>query len=721
MVRKTVEEAIKKLRAAWTGREVRDRMADTIEAMNEEVTNTSSKQSILEETFNNLIINEGNSNAEVVAARVDQNGNSYDTLGKRMNNFDEQLDTIDIQKASKIYVDSKIGNMGNTKTFKGNCLYSELPISATVDDYWYISDRNTNYCWNGSEWVDIGNNLNIGDNTITPLKTTFIDVKTSINLINPNNVILDYYLANNTSKEYEGAFYSEKITVNEGDIVRCAYFSTFVSYPGTIFLKDGSYINIKDITDFTISESMSKYNNATFRYWTITIPENAVSIVVNGIKSSLNNSFILTINNELPEKFVNYEEINKLKEDIELPIFYEKRLEELESNGSVTPEKTTFIYNETSINVFNKEKAELGKYQKNGIIITEDANYYLVKINVNENDIIRVTYNPNLASNPCHVFNAEGVRIANMSQLTDYVVTDSKYWSATMPIGSSYIIVNGQVSYIDKNMIVINNEYPNEYIPYYNSKKLDDNIQVSLAVENKKEITYLRTLFTTNTHNILENKVWVVCGDSISWGYAADLDEEGNRKTYQYYIGKRNNMTVITDAISGSTMMNVEGRNPFSVDRYMNLPEKIDYLTLAFVTNDSSQSLDLIGTINDTTNSTFYGAWNIVLKYLIEKYPTTKIQVIGFWRGNNNYQYTDALRNICKKFRVKFLDFMFDNNIPLIGGSDNRSYNPNAVEPYTDYNTLIARRNTFLADTVHLNDIGYQYVSTIIEDDLRSI
>lgn len=99
MVRKTVEEAIKKLRAAWTGREVRDRMADTIEAMNEEVTNTSSKQSILEETFNNLIINEGNSNAEVVAARVDQNGNSYDTLGERMNNFDEQLDTKTSEKS----------------------------------------------------------------------------------------------------------------------------------------------------------------------------------------------------------------------------------------------------------------------------------------------------------------------------------------------------------------------------------------------------------------------------------------------------------------------------------------------------------------------------------------------------------------------------------------------------------------------------------------------
>lgn len=115
MGRKTVEEAIKKLRAAWTGREVRDRMADTIEAMNEEVTNTSSKQSILEETFNHLIINEGNSNAEVVAARVDQKGNSYDTLGKRMNNFDSQLDNIENKVSLKnIRTVAKTGGEYNT-------------------------------------------------------------------------------------------------------------------------------------------------------------------------------------------------------------------------------------------------------------------------------------------------------------------------------------------------------------------------------------------------------------------------------------------------------------------------------------------------------------------------------------------------------------------------------------------------------------------------------
>ena len=117
MVRKTVEEAIKKLRAAWTGKEVRDRMADTIEAMNEEVTNTSSKQSILEETFNNLIINEGNSNAEVVAARVDQNGNSYDTLGKRMNNFDSQLDNKAIYVTPEMFGAKGDGITDDTQSF----------------------------------------------------------------------------------------------------------------------------------------------------------------------------------------------------------------------------------------------------------------------------------------------------------------------------------------------------------------------------------------------------------------------------------------------------------------------------------------------------------------------------------------------------------------------------------------------------------------------------
>jgi hypothetical protein len=72
------------------------------------------------------------------------------------------------EKADKTYVDTKFGNMGNTKTFKGSCLFASLPTSGnTVDDYWYVTDKTTNYCWNGTAWVDIGNNVNLGDGSVT--------------------------------------------------------------------------------------------------------------------------------------------------------------------------------------------------------------------------------------------------------------------------------------------------------------------------------------------------------------------------------------------------------------------------------------------------------------------------------------------------------------------------------------------------------------------------
>jgi len=96
LVRKTVDEAIKKLRAAWTGKEVRDRMADTIEAINDEVIDTTSKQEKLNTKFNDLIINAGNSNAEVATARK-----GHATVGDRLDEFDSQLDT-------KMNIDDKI-------------------------------------------------------------------------------------------------------------------------------------------------------------------------------------------------------------------------------------------------------------------------------------------------------------------------------------------------------------------------------------------------------------------------------------------------------------------------------------------------------------------------------------------------------------------------------------------------------------------------------------
>lgn len=241
MVRKTVEEAIKKLRAAWTGREVRDRMADTIEAMNEEVTNTSSKQSILEETFNNLIINEGNSNAEVVAARVDQNGNSYDTLGKRMNNFDEHLDTIEIEKASRLETQNIQTQVNNLVLQAGNPDASSAEIIQARGNYSLLSNRLNSY--------DYLNN-NIKKMEISKYNYGVV-----------NGISTDIIEATNTTNLYDNKIVTVTTNVNVKDKTQSSlYCFYYIRYPYSEVRgkKIGIYLESKNDMNLTVNASFKK-------------------------------------------------------------------------------------------------------------------------------------------------------------------------------------------------------------------------------------------------------------------------------------------------------------------------------------------------------------------------------------------------------------------------------------------------------------------------------
>lgn len=84
-----IRDLLNKIKYATYGKEVRQSIHDGLNKINQETESTSKKQEKLERTFDDLIINAGNSNAEVVAAR-----NGFETLGKRLNNFDSQLEQI---------------------------------------------------------------------------------------------------------------------------------------------------------------------------------------------------------------------------------------------------------------------------------------------------------------------------------------------------------------------------------------------------------------------------------------------------------------------------------------------------------------------------------------------------------------------------------------------------------------------------------------------------
>lgn len=86
-----IKNYIENIRSAIFGKEVRGSLADGLDAINKETENTTSRQRHLENTFDQLIINEGNSNAEIVDARVGENGTSFEKLGDRLDNFDTHL------------------------------------------------------------------------------------------------------------------------------------------------------------------------------------------------------------------------------------------------------------------------------------------------------------------------------------------------------------------------------------------------------------------------------------------------------------------------------------------------------------------------------------------------------------------------------------------------------------------------------------------------------
>ena len=89
-----IQNDLNNIKTALYGKDVRESMHDGMDAINKEVENTTGRQVDLENTFDQLVINAGNSNAEIVDARVKSDGTSYSKLGDRLNEVDSQLEHI---------------------------------------------------------------------------------------------------------------------------------------------------------------------------------------------------------------------------------------------------------------------------------------------------------------------------------------------------------------------------------------------------------------------------------------------------------------------------------------------------------------------------------------------------------------------------------------------------------------------------------------------------
>lgn len=208
---------------------------------------------------------------------------------------------------------------------------------------------------------------------------------------------------------------------------------------------------------------------------------------------------------------------------------------------------------------------------------------------------------------------------------------------------------------------------------------------------------------------------------------------------YGYLIGNRNNMIIQHLALGGKTIATPPDgsfHNSFSdlesqsynknYFNYTNIDSDVDYITLYFGINDShhrpgstgsdgeeKKGAIEIGTINDSDNSTFYGAWNITMQYLIDNYPFAHIGIIVS-NGCETDEYRQATIAIATKWGIPYIDLNGDDRTPVM----NRSTNANISSVVRN-----ARSSAFRTSKTngHPSAKAHEYESLFIENFLRTL
>ena len=249
--------------------------------------------------------------------------------------------------------------------------------------------------------------------------------------------------------------------------------------------------------------------------------------------------------------------------------------------------------------------------------------------------------------------------------------------------------------------------------------------------------------------NILYNKKWAVIGDSFTAGdYTGFTDSQGLTgkdspelydpstqmwTTYPWWIMKRNDMQILNFYRSGRTLATpADGTFTNSItynDMYKQIDADVDYITIYLGINDGHHMPGTtgddgedttgaipIGTENDNTTATFYGAWNVMLRDLITLYPFAHIGIIVS-NGMDTDEHVTATIKMAKKWGIPYLDMNSGYDVPLMI----RSRLGVRTETCAEALNIRKQQQQCTATNTHPNPQTHKYQSTFIEAFLRRI
>lgn len=574
----------------------------------------------------------------------------------------------------------------------------------------FINDSGDNEEWeyNGNDWT-VDNFDEVGAKRIIEIGNYTIGnpifVVGGINTTNGNDYIDSSRLRTN---EYYDMLYDLKTTDRSNTLFVCLYNST-KTYLGHI-----SYSN-----DQKSSEALRKYPTAKYARFVLTDTSKKVyGYVSNGETIISINIRLSEIENNIIPLKIGFEQINKDVEQINKDVesIYLKQIEDRE--GFVKQEINSW---------------QNGFYGESGNIVSADSeNYKHAKIPILEGSKFLKVENIFVASNGL---------IAVLFFNNDEIIGEIKDTSANESYSGTFVLPSN-VTHVGINSRLWNIEKVNVYFDDSTKKDLiitDENIKDgTISISKLKGYNALG-------YNILIGKKWAVCGDSFSHGDFNGLSDgftiedgiyKGKNKVYGYLIGNRNNMTIQHMALGGRTLAtpsDMSFTNSFTYtenvvenSNYTQIDEDTDYATFYFGINDShhrpgsgggdgedNTGVIEIGTINDSDNTTFYGAWNVMLKWLLENRPFTKLGIIVS-NGCETIEYRKATIEIAKRWGIPYIDLNGDERTPMMLRSMNEEVTNEAKNA-----RLVSQRVS--PTNQHPNPQAHEYESTFIENFLRSL
>lgn len=567
-------------------------------------------------------------------------------LESGLNTANTNITNLQNNKADITYVNNKIGSIGNTKTFKGSCTFANLPTTGNANgDYYYVTDRNTNYCWNGSTWVDIGNNMDVGDGIVTKskleskLNNVFGEQYASIQIT--WNTGAYYYYGTKATISDANSKYSNPITVAEGDEFKVSGSYNYNAKTYVILDGNGNVLAYCNSSD----TSAGKINNLSF-----IIPKGGTTLILNGYIGS-----DTTIkNNTVLLKATKYS----------LQQFYPQSIQK-ESLG--TDFNNVFAKTYTAVSVVWNAGAYCSYVDGT---IQPDARFsYSNPIAVTPGDQYKFTGHSVWNANPIIIKDVNGTIIytfPNSYLNTDTLYTDQVF---SIPDGGTTLILN--MTSVQTYLYKLSGISPRANTNLAGIK-IAYNGDSICAGDGNNEVSY-PDMIASNTNGTFEKRA--IGGGTVASG-----------------TGK--SRMVCTDvqnmAIDADIVCFEGGAN----DYWLNVP---------LGTLDTTSATRFTSTIDTTT---FAGALDSVFRQAIARWPGKPICYVIVHKlhnteftpnanGNTFTDYVNMIISACNKYSIPYVD-LFHNSC-MITDFDNIRLN------YT-HNPTVGQAT----DGIHPNQAGYE-------------